>query len=85
MAKRKSTNNDLQITTQKTKDRGTQTSLNTEGEHRCSRMVSSCCSSSGTRRVTLVANPLISNLFCKGQSSHGGNRKNFEVWLKLNQ
>ena len=40
MAKRKRTNNDLQNTTQKTKDRATRTPLKTRGELRCSRMVS---------------------------------------------
>jgi len=39
MAKRKGTNNDLQKTTQKTKDRVTRTPLKTGGEFRCSGMV----------------------------------------------
>ena len=50
----KRTNNDLQNTTQKTKDRATRTLLNTGGELRFSGRVSSFCSISGTRRVTLV-------------------------------
>ena len=46
--------------TYKTKDRETRTLLKTEGELRCSGRVSSSCSTSGTRRVNLVTNPLIS-------------------------
>ena len=38
----------------KPKDRATWTSLKTEGELGCSRWVGSSCSTSGTRRVTLV-------------------------------
>ena len=41
MAKRKRTNNDLQNTTQKTKNRATRTPLKTEGERRCCGRVSS--------------------------------------------
>ena len=55
MTKRKRTNNDLQNTTQKTKDRVTQTPLKTGGELRCSGRVSSSCSTSDTRRVTAWA------------------------------
>ena len=58
--KNKRTNNDLQNTTQKTKDRTTRTPLKPGGELRCSGRVSSSCSISGTRRVTLVTNPVIS-------------------------
>jgi hypothetical protein len=43
-----------------TKDRVTRTTLNTGGELRCSGRVSSSCSISGTRRVNLVTNPVIS-------------------------
>jgi hypothetical protein len=46
--------------TYKTKDRVTRTPLKTGGELRCSRRVSSSCSTSGTRRVNLVTNPVIS-------------------------
>jgi hypothetical protein len=46
--------------TYKTKDRDTRTPLKTEGELRCSGRVSSFCSTSGTRRVNLVTNPVIS-------------------------
>jgi hypothetical protein len=46
--------------THKTKDWVTQTPVKTGGELRCSRRVSSSCSTSGTRRVNLVTNPVIS-------------------------
>jgi len=42
-----------QNTTQKTRDRTTQTPLRTRSELRCSGRVGSACSTSGTRRVTL--------------------------------
>jgi hypothetical protein len=45
----------------KTKDRVTRTPLKTEGELRCSERVISPCSNSGTRRVNLVTNPVISH------------------------
>ena len=45
--KRKRTNNHLQHTTQKTKDRATRTPLKTGREFRYFGRVSSCCSSSG--------------------------------------
>jgi hypothetical protein len=45
--------------TYKTKDRVTRTPLKTGGELRCSGKVSSSCSTSGTRRVNLVTNPVI--------------------------
>jgi hypothetical protein len=54
-------NNDLQNTTQKTKDRTTRTPLKTWDELRYSGRVSSSCSTSGTRRLTLVTNPVISH------------------------
>jgi hypothetical protein len=44
----------------KTKDRVTRTPVKTGGELRCSGMVSSSCSTSGTRRVNIVINPVIS-------------------------
>ena len=59
MAKGKRTNNDLQNTTQKTKDRVRWTLLATVGELMCSGRSSSFCPTSGTRRVTLVTNPVI--------------------------
>ena len=46
--------------TYKTKDRVTRTSLKTGGELVCSGRVSSSCSTSGTHRVNLVTNPVIS-------------------------
>ena len=46
--------------TYKTKDRVTRTPLKIGGELRCSGRVGSSCSSSGTRRVNLVTNPVIS-------------------------
>ena len=45
--------------TYKTKDRVTRTPLKTAGEFRCFVKLSSSFSTSGTRRVTLVANPVI--------------------------
>jgi hypothetical protein len=46
--------------TYKTKDRVTRTALKTGCELRCSGRVGSSCSTSGTRRVNLVTNPVIS-------------------------
>jgi hypothetical protein len=46
--------------TYKTKDRVTRTPVKTGGELRCSGRVGSSCSTSGTRRVNLVTNPVIS-------------------------
>ena len=46
--------------THKTKDRVTQTPLKTGGELRCSGRVSSSYSTSGTRRVNLVTNAVVS-------------------------
>ena len=51
--KYKRTNNDLQMITQKTKDRATRTSLNTDRELRCPGRVSSSCFTCGTRRVKI--------------------------------
>ena len=47
------TNNDLQNTTQKTNDWATQTPLKTGDEHACSGRLSSSCSTSGIRPVTV--------------------------------
>jgi hypothetical protein len=47
--------------THKTKDRVTRTPLKTGGELRCPGRVSSSCSTSGTRRVNLVTNPVLSH------------------------
>ena len=46
--------------TYKIKDRVTRTPLKTGGELRCSGRVSSSCSTSVTRRVNIVTNPVIS-------------------------
>ena len=59
--KDKSTNNNLQNITHKTKDRVTRTPLKPGGELMCSRRVSSSCSTSDTRRVNLVTNPVTSH------------------------
>ena len=64
MAKRKKVQKDKQQSTKhtyKTKDRVTQTPLKTGGELRCSRRVSSSCSTSDTSRVNLVTNPVTSH------------------------
>ena len=63
MAKRKSTRDKQRCIKHmhKTKDRVTRTLLKTGGERRCSRRVSSSCSTIGTRRVNLVTNPVISH------------------------
>jgi hypothetical protein len=47
--------------TYKTKDRVTRTPLKTGDEPRCCGRVSGSCSTSGTRRVNLVTNPVISH------------------------
>ena len=47
--------------THKTKDRVTRTPLKSGSELRCSGRVSNSCSTSGTRRVILVTNPVISH------------------------
>ena len=65
--KDKRSNNDLQNTTQKTKDRGTRTQLKTRGEHMFSGTVSSSCSTSDIRRVTLATQPVISHEWGKDQ------------------
>ena len=57
----KRTNNDLQNITQKTNDQSTSTPTNNTGELTCPRRVSSSCSTRGTRRVSIVTNPVISH------------------------
>ena len=63
MAKRKSTKGQTTIYklkhTHKAKDRVTRAPLKTGGELGCSGRVSMSCSTSGTRRVNLVTNPVI--------------------------
>jgi hypothetical protein len=64
MAKRKSTKGQTTINKTyiyKTKDRVTRTPLKTGGEFRCSGRVSSSCSTSDTRLVKIVTNPVISH------------------------
>jgi len=61
------TNNDLQNITHNTKDGVTRIPLKPGGELRCTRKVGSSCSSSGTRRVNLVTNPVISCEWGKNQ------------------
>ena len=63
----KRTNGDLQNTPQKTKTRATQTPLKTGDEPGCSWSVSSSCSTSDTRSVTLVTKPVISHECGKDQ------------------
>ena len=70
MAKRKCTINDLQNTTQITKDRVTQIPIKPGGELRCSGRVGSFCSTSGTSRVNLVTNPAISHEWGKDREVH---------------
>ena len=53
--------------THRTKDRVTRTPLKTGGELRCSERVSSSCSTSDTRHVNLVTNPVISNEWGKNR------------------
>jgi hypothetical protein len=60
MAKKRK-NNDLQNTTQKTKDRATPTPLKAEGGLGCSERVSSSYSTCDINRITLAMNPVISH------------------------
>jgi hypothetical protein len=62
MAKRKVQKDKLRSTkhTYKTKDRVTRTPLKTGGDLRCPGRVNGSCSTSDTRRVNLVTNPVIS-------------------------
>jgi len=63
--KYKMTNNDLQNIHIKLKIEYTRTPLRTGGELGCSGRVSSSCSTSGTRRVNIVTNPVISREWIK--------------------
>jgi seryl-tRNA synthetase len=58
IGKRKLTNNIVQNTVQKTKDRATRTPHETEGKIRYSGRVICSCSTCGTRRVTLGTHPV---------------------------
>jgi len=49
--------------TYKTEDRVTRTPLETRGELGCSGRIGSSCSTSDTRRVNLVTNPVLIDLF----------------------
>jgi hypothetical protein len=59
VAKRKKTNNNLQITTEKTKDRAARTPLKPGGVLMCSGRISSSCSIYDTCRVTFATNTVI--------------------------
>ena len=63
--------------THKTKDRVTRTLLKTGGELRCSERVNSSGSTSDTRRVNLVSNPMISH----GFKPRSGQTKNYETGM----
>jgi hypothetical protein len=69
--------------TYKTKDRATRTPLKTGCEFRCSGRVGSSCSTSGTRRVNLVTNPVISRDVCHACSMRSLVFKAF--WSSLSQ
>jgi hypothetical protein len=57
----KSTNDDMQNIHIKTKNRVTRKPLKNGNELRCSGRVNSSCSTSGTRRVNVVKNPVLSH------------------------
>ena len=86
MGKQRSTNH-----TYKTKDRVTRTPLKTGGELRCSGRVGSSCSTSGTRRVNLDTNPVISREWGKDREVFTINQvmvatvKFSKWWLQLYQ
>ena len=72
MAKRKGQKDKQRSTkhTHKAKDRATRTPLRTGVARRCSGRVSSTCSTSGTHRVNIVTNPVISHLYVSPPSRH---------------
>jgi hypothetical protein len=76
MTKRQRKINDLQNTTQKTKDRATRTALKPGDELGCSGRVGSSCSTRDTRCITLdyVVCPLIKGLITHLVSSFSSNR-----------
>jgi hypothetical protein len=80
---RKKTNNDLQNITHKTKDRVTRTKLKTVNELRCSGRVSSSCSTSGTHRVTLVTNPVISHEWGKDREVFSTSLWSYDTWIYI--
>ena len=59
--KYKTTGNDIQNTTQKTKDRVRRNPLQIRVELKCPRRAGGSCSTSGIRRVTIYLNPVINN------------------------
>jgi hypothetical protein len=65
--------------THKTKDRVTRTQLKTRDELRCSGRVSSSCSTSGTRRVNLVTNPVLSDEWGKDRAVSNDDNVWFEI------
>jgi hypothetical protein len=88
MAKRKGTNNDIHNITQRTKDCATQTPLKTEEELKCSRSVSSSCSTSYTRRMIvkrhehyLIWKCCWTPVLCKEINTNNMNK----IWLLINQ
>jgi hypothetical protein len=85
--KNKTANNDLQNTSQKTKDRVTRILLKTGGERRCFGRVSSSCSTSGTCRVNLVTIPVISHEWGKDRevfTTSGTYSKSHDVQINHN-
>ena len=74
--------------THQTKDRVTRTPHKTGGELECSGRVGNSCSTSGTRRVNVFANPVISHefviqIFHNGHPSHGGDHTTFAVMASI--
>ena len=68
----------------KTKDQVTRTPLKTWSELRCFVRVSSSCSTSGTRRVNLVTNPVISHEWGKDREVFTNiNKKNQSSQVQL--
>ena len=65
--------------THKTKDRVTRTQLKTGDELRCSGRISSSCSTSGTRRVNLVTNPVLSDEWGKDRAVSNDDNVWFEI------
>jgi hypothetical protein len=77
-------NNDLQNTTQKTKDLATRTPLKTGGKPTCSGREICSCSSSGNRRVRWNAKRICAALYqhCWFESSRGKNRNTKQLSAK---
>ena len=59
--KYKAISNDIQNTTQKTKDRVRRNPLQTRVELKCPRRAGSSCSTSGIRHFTIDSNPVINH------------------------